>query len=85
MEKKNREPRGLVAWFCTGTKRGLVEFVSTCPKCAQSRSQLRYDRESLVRLLERGYPVEAYCEGCDDYWLINVKERAGLAIVMLAR
>ena len=34
--------------------------------------------------LERGYPMEAYCEDCDDFWSISVKERAGLAMLLLA-
>jgi hypothetical protein len=67
-----------------GDKRALVQFLSTCPKCRQMRTQFRYDRDSLLRLLERGYPMEAYCEECNDFWSINVKERAGLAIVLLA-
>ena len=67
-----------------GHESGLVEFMSTCPKCRQMRTQLRYDRGSLLRVLERGNPVEAYCEECHDYWSINVRERAGLAIVALA-
>jgi hypothetical protein len=65
-------------------KRESLPFVSMCPKCAQMRTQLRYDLYSLRRLLERGHPVEAYCEQCDDFWSINVKERAGLAVLTLA-
>jgi hypothetical protein len=68
-----------------GRKREMIQFMSTCPRCGQLRSQRKYDRDSLLRLLEGGHPVEAYCEACDDFWPINVKERAGLAIVVLAR
>ena len=68
-----------------GHERGLVQFMSMCPRCGKIRSQLGYDRDSLLRLLERGYPVEAHCEECDEFWPINVKERAGLAILVLAR
>jgi len=82
MEKSQAVPAHRVPQ--DGDKRALVQFMSTCPKCGQMRTQFRYDRDSLLRLLERGYPMEAYCEDCDDFWSISVKERAGLAIVLLA-
>jgi hypothetical protein len=68
-----------------GRKRGLVQFMSMCPRCGKIQSQTGYDRDSLLRLLERGYPVEAHCEECGEFWPIGVKERAGLAILVLAR
>ena len=55
-----------------------VGFRSMCPKCAQMRPQRGYDRNSLQRLLNGGYPVEAYCVACDEYWPISIKERVAL-------
>jgi hypothetical protein len=55
-----------------------VPFVSMCPKCAQLRAQPGYHRNSLLRLLRSGYPVEAYCTMCDEFWSISAKERAAL-------
>jgi hypothetical protein len=42
------------------------------------RPQRGYDRNSLLRLLNGGYPVEAYCVACDEYWPISIKERVAL-------
>lgn len=53
-------------------------FESMCPKCAQIQPQRGFDRNSLLRLLSRGYPVEAYCALCDEFWSISAKERAAL-------
>ena len=55
-----------------------VLFESMCPKCAQIQPQHGFDRNSLLRLLSGGYPVEAYCAPCDEFWSISAKERAAL-------
>ena len=55
-----------------------VPFESMCPKCAQVRPQRGFDRNSLLRLLGSGYPVEAHCALCDEFWSISAKERAAL-------
>jgi len=62
-----------------GAKTKPVQFLSICPKCVTMRSQRGYDRNSLLRLLNGGYPVEAYCAACDEYWPVSIKERAALA------
>ena len=62
-----------------------VGFRSMCPKCAEMRPQRGYDRNSLLRLLSSGYPVEAYCPACDDYWPISIKEQAALAAAAIKR
>jgi hypothetical protein len=58
--------------------RGRIPFMSPCPKCTQVRLQRGYNRKSLLRLLDQGYPVEAYCETCDEFWPISAKERGAL-------
>jgi hypothetical protein len=58
---------------------GRISFTSKCPKCAKVRPQPGYGRESTLRLLNGGHPVEAYCEACKKYWEISLKERAALA------
>jgi len=55
-----------------------VRFRSMCPKCTKIQPQPGYDRNSLLRLLNGGYPVEAYCAACDEYWPISIKERVVL-------
>jgi hypothetical protein len=61
-----------------------VPFTSMCPACGQMRPQDGYDRGSLLRLLRGGYPVEAYCAWCDEYWSIDVPERATLIAATIA-
>jgi hypothetical protein len=61
-----------------------VPFVSMCPTCAQIQPQPGYDRNSLLRLLRGGYPLEAYCSICDEFWSISAKERAALVAVAVA-
>ena len=52
-----------------------VHFVSICPKCNDQQPQGGYSRAALGRLLNGGYPIEAYCVTCDEFWLINTTER----------
>ena len=61
-----------------------VPFMSMCPRCAQMRPQPEYDRTSLLRLLRGGYPLEAYCSICDEFWSISARERAKLVAVAVA-
>jgi len=61
-----------------------IPFVSPCPKCAQARLQRGYDRATLLRLFNQGYPVEAYCETCDEFWSVSAKERAALIAVTIS-
>jgi len=60
-----------------------VAFVSMCPKCAQVRPQPGYDRNSLLRLLNNGYPLEAYCSMCEEFWSIKAEERAALVAAVV--
>ena len=61
-----------------------VPFVSVCPTCAQIRPQYGYSHNSLLRLLGGGYPVEAYCLTCDDFWAVTAEERAALVAAAVA-
>jgi hypothetical protein len=56
-----------------------VHFVSICPKCNHEQPQGGYSRAVLGRLLNSGYPIEAYCAACDEFWLINPTERIAVA------
>ena len=57
----------------------LIAFTSMCPRCAVEQPQRGFSRADLHRLLDDGYPVEAYCVLCDEFWPISVSERAALA------
>jgi hypothetical protein len=54
-----------------------INFASTCPMCGQQRVQYAYTRRALIRLLEKGQIVDAYCGTCDVVWPASAQERAG--------
>lgn len=56
-----------------------ITFFSLCPTCRQQQLQDGYTRAALVRLLERGRIIEAYCLGCDVLWPVSEAERGALA------
>ena len=56
-----------------------LRFMSLCPKCRDVRSQGGFGSRTLLRLLTRNHPIEAYCVVCDEFWEIHASERAALA------
>jgi hypothetical protein len=56
---------------------GTANFVATCPVCGQPRVQYAYTQRSLIRLLQKGQVVDAYCGTCDVVWHASAQERAG--------
>ena len=59
-----------------------IVFASMCPVCKDEQVQYRFSVASLHRLLKAGHPVEAYCETCDEYWLIGVQQRVELGEIV---
>lgn len=59
-----------------------VPFTSMCPKCRSEQPQRGFSRAALGRLLSGGYPIEAYCVGCDDFWSISLSERVAIAVTL---
>ena len=59
-----------------------ITFFSVCPTCAHPQVQDGYTRAALVRLLERGRIIEAYCLTCDVLWPVTPEERVALARAM---
>jgi len=55
-----------------------IVFVSICPSCEREQSQDAFTVADLMRLLNGGYPIEAYCVPCDKFWSISVQERVEL-------
>jgi len=55
-----------------------IVFVSTCPICEREQPQDAFTVADLVRLLNGGYPVEAYCVPCDKFWSLSLQERVEL-------
>jgi hypothetical protein len=53
-----------------------------CPICRLEQVQYRFNIASLHRLLRSGYPVEAYCESCDEFWPIGTEQRIELGEVV---
>lgn len=60
----------------------LITFFSVCPTCGHQQVQDGYTRAALVRLLERGRIIEAYCLNCDVLWPVSPQERVALARAM---
>jgi hypothetical protein len=56
-----------------------ITFFSPCPACRHQQLQDGYTRAALVRLLERGRIIEAYCLSCDVLWPVSDAERSALA------
>jgi arsenate reductase (thioredoxin) len=52
-----------------------LAFVATCPTCGHTRLQNAFSRADLERLLNGGYPIEAYCRICDEFWTVGVQKR----------
>ena len=57
-------------------------FASTCPHCKCDQAQDGFSVEDLLRLLDGGYPIEGYCESCDEFWPISLRERVTLGEVV---
>ena len=55
-----------------------IVFVSTCPRCRREQPQDGLTIADLVRLLNGGYPIEAYCVTCDEFWPVTLQERVRL-------
>ena len=55
-----------------------VVFASMCAECRREQLQTSYSVASLQRLLQSGYPIEAYCASCDKHWPIGVQQRMEL-------
>jgi len=47
--------------------------------CIRERSQGRFTAGDLARMLQGGFPIEAYCEACDVFWPISLRKRIELA------
>lgn len=56
-----------------------ITFYSVCPTCSHQQVQDGYTRAALIRLLERGRIIEAYCLTCDVLWPVSPAERVALA------
>ena len=59
-----------------------VVFLSICPTCESEQPQDRFTTDDLVRLLKGGFPIEAYCAICDEYWAISIRQRVHLQEVV---
>ena len=57
-----------------------LPFVSTCPNCRRPQPQRGFSRAALFRLLNGGYPIEAYCVKCDEFWSISIVERVAITM-----
>ena len=51
-----------------------IAFASMCPNCKRAQPQ-EFTTVSLALLLKGGYPIEAYCMRCEEFWSINDQQR----------
>ena len=61
-----------------------LPFVSKCPGCTRDQPQNGFSRSALQRLLDGGYPIEAYCVICDEFWPVSLWQRLTLAERLLS-
>ena len=50
----------------------------------RNQSQEGFTVADLVRLFDGGFPIEAYCAICDQFWSINLQERVDLGAAITA-
>jgi len=55
-----------------------IAFASICPRCRREQPQSTFDVASIVRLINGGYPIEAYCAVCREFWPIDLQKRVEL-------
>ena len=61
-----------------------IVFSAACPQCKREQLQTAYTVSDLMRLLYGGYPVEAYCVVCEDFWPVTVQKRVELGEMVAA-
>ena len=61
-----------------------IAFLATCPQCRCEQLQDRFTAADLMRLLYGGYPVEAYCDFCDEFCTVSIQKRVELGEIVAA-
>ena len=61
-----------------------IAFAATCPQCKREQLQDGFTVADLMRLLYVGYPVEAYCAFCCEFWTVSLQKRVELGEVVAA-
>ena len=61
-----------------------VVFAATCPICKREQQQEGFTVADLMTLLYGGYPIEAHCVGCDQFWPVSLQKRVELGDVVAA-
>lgn len=64
--------------------RERLPFVSKCPGCTRDQPQSGFSRAALQRLLDGGFPIEAFCVICDEFWPVSLWQRVTLAERLLS-
>jgi hypothetical protein len=54
-------------------------YSSPCPRCHQSRVMDGATRGDLIRKLNSGEDIGAWCSTCDEHWSLSAEERDRLA------
>jgi hypothetical protein len=76
---------GLLRAYAAAATDESVPFLSSCANCGQPRLQVGYSLLGLLRSLEAGLEIHAWCLPCDLVWQVTLQERAAIARGLLAR
>ena len=55
-------------------KKPLI-FASNCPSCRRQRLQYGHTRHALIRYIQSGQMIDAYCLECDLVWPVSSEDR----------
>jgi hypothetical protein len=61
-----------------------IVFAGTCPRCGHEEVQDGFTVADLMRLLYGGFPIEAYCTACEEFWTVSVHKRVELGEMVAA-
>jgi hypothetical protein len=60
-----------------------IAFASICPSCKR-KQPTTFTVAGIVRLLNRGHPIEAYCVAGEEFWPIDCQKRVELTEAVAA-
>jgi len=61
-----------------------IVFAATCPHCKRDQLQNNFTVADLMRLLYGGYPIEAFCDFCGNFWTVSLQKRVELGEIVAA-
>jgi len=62
----------------------MIAFASICASCGREQPQSTFTVAGILRQLNGGYPIEAYCTACEEFWPIDLQKRVELTEALAA-